>query len=138
MYLWEGRLLTAWQRVSSTREQRLRGENEIDVYVIDQPSMVHEVKRLNEVENINTMVLFVAQDKVALFASLIPHIDKFNDVLEYKASLFLVLPKVIQLLVPVMCQNSYPSTLQNFFFDRSSKLKEEFSPTRRKWCWKRK
>lgn len=96
MYLWEGRLLTAWQRVSSIREQRLRGENEIDVYVIDQPSMVHEVKRLNEVENINTMVLFVAQDKVVLFASLIPHIDKFNDVLEYKASLFLVLPKVIQ------------------------------------------
>jgi hypothetical protein len=45
----------------------------------------------------------VAQDKVALFASLIPHIDKFNDVLEYKASLFLVLPKVIQLLVPLSC-----------------------------------
>ena len=35
--------------------------------------MVHEVKKVDEVERIDTMVLFVDQDKV-VFVRLIPHI----------------------------------------------------------------
>jgi hypothetical protein len=76
-------------------------EIEFDTSVIDQPSMMYEVKKLNEVEKFDTMVLSVNQDKVVSFVALISPIDfvnpnKFNDLVEHKASLFSVLPKVIQ------------------------------------------
>ena len=53
----------------------------------------------------DTMVLSVNRDKVEWFATLISHIEfvipnEFNDA-EYKISLFLVLPKMIQELVQV-------------------------------------
>lgn len=58
--------------------------------------MGHEVKYFDEVERTYTMVLYVPKYKVVLFATQIPACDKFNDVVECMASMFLVLPKVTQ------------------------------------------
>ena len=60
-----------------------------------------EVKYFDELERTYTMVFYVPKYKVVLFATLIPTWDKFNDVVECMASMFLVLPKVIQNLVQV-------------------------------------
>ena len=54
---------------------------------------------LAEIDKMGTMVFSATEDKLALFATLIPHIefvipDKYNDV-EFKAPLFSVLPTVV-------------------------------------------
>lgn len=46
-------------------------KSEFDASVADPPIMVHEVKKLNKMEKIKTMVLPVAQDKFVMFATLI-------------------------------------------------------------------
>uniref|UniRef100_A0A2N9GX44 Uncharacterized protein n=1 Tax=Fagus sylvatica TaxID=28930 RepID=A0A2N9GX44_FAGSY len=56
---------------------------------------------LAEIDKICTMVFSATEDKLALFTTLIPHIefvipDKYNDV-EFKALLFSVLPTVVPL-----------------------------------------
>uniref|UniRef100_A0A2N9FRM3 Reverse transcriptase domain-containing protein n=1 Tax=Fagus sylvatica TaxID=28930 RepID=A0A2N9FRM3_FAGSY len=63
-----------------------------------------ELKRLDEVDKLDTIVLLVDQDKAISFTTLVPPIDliipnKFNDMVEHKASFFLALPKVVQELV---------------------------------------
>jgi hypothetical protein len=54
---------------------------------------------LAEIDKMGTMVFSATEDKLALFATLIPHIefvipDKYNDV-EFKVPLFSVLPTVV-------------------------------------------
>uniref|UniRef100_A0A2N9I012 TATA-binding protein interacting (TIP20) domain-containing protein n=1 Tax=Fagus sylvatica TaxID=28930 RepID=A0A2N9I012_FAGSY len=61
---------------------------------------------LAEIDKMGTMVFSTTEDKLALFATLIPHIefvipDKFNDV-EFKAHLFSVLPTVVSDLKQVL------------------------------------
>lgn len=46
-------------------------KSEFDASVTDPSIMVHEVKKLNKMEKIKTMVLPVAQDKFVMFATLI-------------------------------------------------------------------
>ena len=65
--------------------------------------MVHEDKKLDDVEKFDTTVFLVNQDKVVSLSTLTPHIDffipnKFNDVVEHKAYLLLVILKVIPAL----------------------------------------
>ena len=81
-------------------------KSEFDASATYQPFMVHEVKRLDEVDKLDTIVLLVDQDKAISFTTLVPPIDliipnKFNDMVEHKASFFLALPKVVQELVQV-------------------------------------
>ena len=56
------RTFTAWWGDSSTREQLSEGtlivKIEFDVFAIDQPSMVHEVKKLDEVEKFDNNGIF--------------------------------------------------------------------------------
>ena len=54
---------------------------------------------LAEIDKMGTMMFSATENKIALFATLIPHIefvipDKFNDVMEFKTPLFFVLPTV--------------------------------------------
>ena len=61
--------------------------------------MVHDDKKLDKVEKVDTMVLPMVQDKIVA----IPNIDfvipeEFNDVMECKTSPFFVLPKVVPIL----------------------------------------
>ena len=54
---------------------------------------------LAKIDKMGTMVFSATEDKLALFVTLIPHIefvipDKFNDVMEFKTPLFFVLPTV--------------------------------------------
>ena len=61
--------------------------------------MVHDDKQLDKVEKVDTMVLPMVQDKIAV----IPHIDfvileEFNDAMECKISLSSVLPTVVPIL----------------------------------------
>ena len=51
--------------------------------------MVHEVKKVDEVERIDTMVLFVDQDKVVSFVSLIPHIKFVLYLLELYINIYI-------------------------------------------------
>ena len=72
----------------------------------DQPLMEHEVRPFKAVDQTNTMVLSVAQEKIVSFDTLIPRFDfvilnGFNDVMEYKAFFVLVFTKVIEELVLV-------------------------------------
>lgn len=76
--------------------------------------MVHKDKKL-----------IVAQNKVISFAMLIPHIDfgildKFNNAVKWKISLFFLLPKVIEKLLQV-------SSVRFLFFN-ISKFENKFSP----------
>lgn len=67
-------------------------KSEFESSAIGQPSMVHEVTKFDEVEIVDTMVLYEDQEKVVSFAKLMPHIDlvifdDFSDVAECKFSL---------------------------------------------------
>ena len=80
-------------------------KSEFDASTTDHPSMVHEVKKLDDVEKFDSN-LSEDWDKAVTSATLILPTDfiilnKFNDMVEHKPSLFLVLPKVIQELVQV-------------------------------------
>ena len=62
---------------------------------------------LAEIDKMGTMVFSTTEDKPALFATLIPHIefvipDKFNDVMEFKAPLFSILSTVVPNLKQVL------------------------------------
>jgi hypothetical protein len=62
---------------------------------------------LAEIDKIGTMVFSSNEDKPAIFATLIPHIefvipDKFNDVMEFKDPLFFILPTVVSDLKQVL------------------------------------
>lgn len=75
-------------------------KNNFDASTTHQPSIVHEVEMLD------TMVLPIDQDKAILFATLIPPIHfispkKFKDMVKQKATLFLVLLKVLQEVVQI-------------------------------------
>ena len=72
---------------------------EVDESAFNQPSMVHDDKQLYKVEKVDTVLLPMVQDKIAV----IPHIDfvilkEFNDVMECKTSLSSVLPTVVPIL----------------------------------------
>ena len=93
---------------------------------------MHEDKKLDDVEKFDTTVFLVNQDKVVSLSTLTPHIDffipnKFNDVVEHKAYLLIVILKVIPALKQV-----YP--LVEFLSFHTSKLKLEFSPTKGECC----
>ena len=50
-------------------------KSEFESSAIGQPSMVHEVTKFDEVEIIDTMVLYEDQEKAVSFAKMMPHID---------------------------------------------------------------
>ena len=73
---------------------------EFDECAIDQPSIVLEETKLDEVYKIDTMVFSMAEEKMVSFPTSIPHNDfvipnKFNDLMDSKNSFFFVLPMVI-------------------------------------------
>ena len=75
-------------------------KNNFDASTTHQPSIVHEVEMLD------TMVLPIDQDEAIFFATLIPPIHfvspkKFKDMVKQKATLFLVLLKVLQEVVQI-------------------------------------
>lgn len=81
-------------------------KSEFDASTTDHPYMVHEVKKLGDEEKFDSN-LSGDWDKAVTFATLILPTDfiipnKFNEMVEHKPSLFLVLPKVIQELVQVL------------------------------------
>lgn len=98
------------------------------MHLLHQPSMVHEVKYFDKVERTHTMGLYVPKYKVVLFATLILTWDKFNDVVERMASMFLVLPKVIQNLVQVSdarsCIPQHFKTQDRVFSDQGTMMQD--------------
>ena len=101
-----------------------------------QPFMEHEVRPFKAVDQTNTMVLSVAQEKIVSFATLIPRFDfvilnGFNDVMEYKAFFVLVYTKVIEELVLVSCIRILIFT---HFKTQGHSVKH--SPTKGEWCRK--
>ena len=74
----KGRFLTTWWVDGSTRAQRLRGCTYGKwVWCIYYRSIIYCAwsERLEEMEKVDTMMLLFNQDKVVLYAILIPHFD---------------------------------------------------------------